>query len=57
MTESLTPPTAPWAWPFFDEVHRDVAARLVEWMKRQQVDETDDRLDDELELNDDLDEE
>ena len=43
MTEPLTPPTAPWAWPFFDEVHRDVAARLVEWMRRQQVDETDDR--------------
>ena len=44
MTALLTPPTAPWALPFFDEVHRDVAARLVEWMKRQQVNETDDRL-------------
>ena len=43
MTALLTPPTAPWALPFFDEVHRDVAARLLEWMKRQQVDETDDR--------------
>ena len=44
MTDPRTPLTAPWAWPFFDEVHRDVAARLVEWMKRQQGDETDDRL-------------
>ena len=44
MTDPRTPLTALWAWPFFDEVHRDVAARLVEWMKRQQVDETDDRL-------------
>jgi len=34
---------APWSLPFFDEVHRDVAARLVDWMKCQQVDETDDR--------------
>ena len=43
MTALRNPPTAPWALPFFDEVHRDVAARLVEWMKHQQVDETDDR--------------
>ena len=43
MTALLTPPTAQWALPFFDEVHRDVAARLVEWIKCQQVDETDDR--------------
>ena len=44
MTALRTPPTAPWALPFFDAVHRDVATRLVEWVKRQQVDETDDRL-------------
>lgn len=44
MTSPPTPPTAQWALPFFDEVHRDVAARLAEWIKRQQVDETDDRL-------------
>ena len=43
MTSQLSPPMAPWALPFFDAVHRDVAARLVEWIKRQQVDETDDR--------------
>ena len=43
MTALLTPPLAQWALPFFDEVHRDVAARLVKWMERQQVDETDDR--------------
>ena len=43
MTALRTPPTAQWALPFFDEVHRDVAARLVEWMAHQQVDETDDR--------------
>ena len=43
MTALLTPPTAQWALPFFDRVHRDVAARLVEWMAHQQVDETDDR--------------
>ena len=43
MTALLTSPTAQWALPFFDEVHRDVAARLAEWMKCQQVDETDDR--------------
>ena len=43
MTSPLIPPTTQWALPFFDEVHRDMAARLVEWIKRQQVDETDDR--------------
>ena len=34
---------AQWALPFFDTVHRDVAAGLTEWIKRQQVDEADDR--------------
>ena len=34
---------AQWALPFFDTVHRDVAAGLTEWIKCQQVDETDDR--------------
>ena len=43
MASPFTPPLAQWALPFFDKVHRDVAARLVEWMKCQQVDETDDR--------------
>jgi acyl-CoA dehydrogenase len=43
MTSPRTPPTAQWALPFFDAVHRDVAARLVGWMQRQQVDEADDR--------------
>jgi acyl-CoA dehydrogenase len=43
MTSPRTPPTAQWALPFFDAVHRDVAARLVEWIQHQQVDETDDR--------------
>ena len=43
MTSPLTPPMAQWTLPFFDEVHRDVAARLPQWIMRQQVDETDDR--------------
>ena len=43
MTSSLTPPAAQWALPFFDDVHRDIAARLVDWIKHQRVDETDDR--------------
>jgi acyl-CoA dehydrogenase len=43
MTSPRTPPTAQWSLPFFDAVHRDVAARLVEWIQHQQVDETDDR--------------
>ena len=43
MTALPTPPTVQWALPFFDEVHRDVAARLVEWIKHQHVDESDDR--------------
>jgi acyl-CoA dehydrogenase len=34
---------AQWDLPFFDEVHRAVAARLVEWIQGQTVDETDDR--------------
>ena len=29
--------------PFFDDVHRDLGQQLVEWMARQQVDESDDR--------------
>ena len=29
--------------PFFDNVHRDLASRLVEWAAAQRVDETDDR--------------
>jgi acyl-CoA dehydrogenase len=43
MTSPLSPPMTPWTLPFFDAVHRDVAARLVDWIKHQQVDETDDR--------------
>jgi acyl-CoA dehydrogenase len=43
MTSLLAPPVAQWALPFFDAVHRDVAARLVEWIQDQKVDETDDR--------------
>ncbi len=43
MTSSFTPPLAQWALPFFDTVHRDVAGGLTEWIKRQQVDESDDR--------------
>jgi len=43
MTSPRTPPTAQWALPFFDDIHRDVAARLVPWIQHQQVDETDDR--------------
>ena len=43
MASPLTPPLAQWDLPFFDEVHRDVAARLAAWIKLQQVDETDDR--------------
>ena len=43
MTSPLTPPMAQWVLPFFDAVHRDVAAGLTEWIKRQQVDEADDR--------------
>jgi acyl-CoA dehydrogenase len=43
MTSLLSPPMAQWTLPFFDAVHLDVAARLVEWIKRQHVDETDDR--------------
>ena len=29
--------------PFFDTVHRDLGAQLVDWASRQQVDESDDR--------------
>jgi acyl-CoA dehydrogenase len=43
MTSPLSPPLTPWALPFFDDVHRDVAARLLEWIQDQEVDEADDR--------------
>ena len=36
-------PTAQYALPFFDEVHRDLAARLALWAPEQNVDESDDR--------------
>lgn len=35
--------TAHLALPFFDEVHRDLAQRLADWMPQQHIDESDDR--------------
>lgn len=37
-------PTAHLELPFFDDHHRAMAHRLVEWLKSQQVDESDDRI-------------
>jgi len=39
----MTPNTQHLALPFFDEVHRALAADLVDWAAIQRVDETDDR--------------
>ncbi len=39
----MTPDTKHLALPFFDDVHRTLAAGLVGWAATQQVDETDDR--------------
>ena len=39
----MTPPTTHLALPFFDDVHRDLGVRLVDWISDQQVDESDDR--------------
>lgn len=39
----MTPSTQHLALPFFDDVHRALAAGLVDWAAVQQVDETDDR--------------
>ena len=36
-------PTPHLSLPFFDDAHRDVAARLPQWASEQQVDERDDR--------------
>ena len=36
--------TSQFALPFFDAVHRDLAAALVAWAPQQEVDESDDRL-------------
>ncbi|WP_457281388.1 acyl-CoA dehydrogenase family protein [Polaromonas sp. P5_D5] len=35
--------TAHLALPFFDEVHRDLAQRLADWVPQQHIDESDDR--------------
>lgn len=39
----LHPDTAHLALPFFEEAHRDIAARLPDWANAQAVDESDDR--------------
>ena len=40
----MTTSTSQFALPFFDAVHRDLAATLVAWAPQQAVDEADDRL-------------
>jgi len=40
----MTPNTQHLALPFFDDVHRALAAGLVDWAAVQQIDETDDRV-------------
>lgn len=40
----MTPTTAHLALPFFDDIHRELGARLAGWIPNQQVDERDDRL-------------
>ena len=43
----MKPATAPLthlALPFFDTVHRQLATALAEWVPRQQIDESDDRI-------------
>ncbi|ABM38916.1 acyl-CoA dehydrogenase family protein [Polaromonas naphthalenivorans] len=39
----MTPTTAHLALPFFDDVHRELGARLAGWIPGQQIDESDDR--------------
>ncbi|MES2945062.1 MAG: acyl-CoA dehydrogenase family protein [Pseudomonadota bacterium] len=39
----MTPATNHLKLPFFDAVHRDLGARLIDWASVQQVDESDDR--------------
>jgi len=39
----MTPTTTHLALPFFDDVHRELGARLADWIPGQQVDEHDDR--------------
>ena len=39
----MSPSITHLALPFFDDVHREIAVRLAEWMNDQQVDERDDR--------------
>ena len=39
----MTPTTTHLALPFFDDVHRELGARLADWIPGQQVDERDDR--------------
>ena len=43
MTPHMTPATNHLNLPFFDIVHRDMGARLVDWASQQKVDESDDR--------------
>ena len=40
---ALVPSTAHLALPFFEQAHRDIAARLPDWANAQGVDEADDR--------------
>ncbi|WP_349281581.1 acyl-CoA dehydrogenase family protein [Polaromonas hydrogenivorans] len=39
----MTPTTSHLALPFFDDVHRELGARLAGWIPEQQIDESDDR--------------
>ena len=39
----MTPTTSHLALPFFDNVHRELGARLAGWIPDQQIDESDDR--------------
>ena len=39
----MKPTTDHLALPFFDDVHRDLGARLADWIPDQQIDESDDR--------------
>ena len=39
----MTPDTRRWSLPFFDEVHRELAAQLSAWATQQSIDEADDR--------------
>ena len=39
----MKPSTAHLGLPFFDAVHRQLGAKLADWMAGQQIDESDDR--------------